>query len=73
MANETNAKRMSMIVERRRDETDEVLVAQVLDDEPRIGDRLGHDRARELTLGDLRREPLRRTFGQTQRERECGL
>ena len=52
-------------------QTDEVFVAQVLDDETRIGHRLGHDGARELTVGDLDREPLRRAFGQTQRQGRC--
>ena len=44
--------------ERRGHETDEVFVAQVLDDQARIRDRLGHDGARELAFGDLDRQPL---------------
>ena len=52
----------------RRDERDERLVAQVLDVQPRVAHRFGDDRARELALGDLAREPLRRAFGQPQRQ-----
>ena len=36
-------------------EADERFVAQVLDDEPRVGDGFGHDRERELALGDFAR------------------
>ena len=50
-------------------EPDEVFVAEVLHHETRIGDRLGHDRARELAVGNLHREALGRAFGQSQRQR----
>ena len=33
-----------------------------------IAHGFGHDRARELTIGDLAREPFRRTFGEPQRK-----
>ena len=39
-------------------------VAQVLDDEAGVGHRLGDDRARELALRHLDREPFRRTLGE---------
>ena len=50
-----------------RQQADERFVAQVLDDEPGVGDGFGHDRERELALGDFHGEPLRRAFGQPQR------
>ena len=56
-------------IERHGHQADEVFVAEVLDDETRIRHRLGHDRARELALGDLHREPLGRAFGESQRQR----
>ena len=40
-------------VELGRQQADERFVAQVLDDEPRVGDRFGDDRERELPLGDF--------------------
>ena len=39
----------------------------MLDDKPRVRHRLRHDRERELALGDLDGETLRRAFGQPQR------
>ena len=51
------------------DEPDESFVAEVLHHEARVGDRLGHDRARELAVGDLDRQSLGRAFGQAERER----
>ena len=56
-------------LEPRGHETDEVFVAEVLDNESRVRHRLGHDCARELAVGHFHREPLRRTFGEPQRER----
>ena len=50
-----------------RQDSDERFVAQVLDDEPRVRDRLGDDRERKLPLRDLERQPLRRAFGEPQR------
>ena len=51
---------------------DEVFVAQVLDARAAgRRHRLGDDRARELALGDLGREPLRRALGEAQRRRRA--
>ena len=44
------------------DETDELLLEQVLDDESAVVDRLGDDGLRELAVDELGEEPLRRTL-----------